>query len=483
MSEHDPVREALTRLSGKGEEPGLSFDRLVVGRRRRRRRRAVTLAAPLLVVGLIATLVVVPDAGEEPGLVAVGELRSQLARSTAPAPEDDVAAVVAADTDLALGLYERFATGNDQNLVFSPYSIALALAMLEPGSAGASRQELHDVLGIDIDDASYHAARNALARQLAAAAEGRDVDGDGEPDEDGAIRLDIANGAFTQAGLPVEPAYLDRLATDYDAGLQTLDFFRAPEPSRVTINDWVAERTDQRILDLLAEGTITPDTRVVLANAVFMEAAWVKPFDATLTRIRPFTRLEGSAVDVDMMHAEVRTAYAEGDGWQAVRLPYQGGASMTVIVPEAGRMAQVESRLTGGLLDQLPAGPTVGGSSAWSDRLVDLALPTFSFGARPALTPALRSLGLDSVLDPRRADLSGITTADQLFLAEAVHQANVEVDEEGTTASAATALLVEVVSAPQLASLTVDRPFIVVIRHDATGAVLFLGRVTDPTKA
>jgi serpin B len=251
-----------------------------------------------------------------------------------------------------------------------------------------------------------------------------------------------------------------------------LDFARDSEAARLAINDWVAQRTNERIDELLPEGSIDDLTRAVLVNAIFFKANWQFPFDSDLTDGAPFHLLDGSTTDVQLMHGDMRLDYAAGDGWQAVELPYVGGASMLVLVPDEGRFAEVEKELHERLLDEI--------NRELTEHQVDLRVPRWESESDLDLIPPLEALGVKDLFDRSRADLSGIAGNRDLYVTGVFHDANITVDETGTEAAAATAVVVGEVSAPPPAALTVDRPFIYLIRDDANGEILFMGRLLEP---
>jgi serpin B len=274
--------------------------------------------------------------------------------------------------------------------------------------------------------------------------------------------------------MPLETAYLEALAARFDAGLRLVDYVGDTETARRTINTWVGERTEQRIPELLVPGVLTGDTRLTLVNAIYLKAPWRTPFAAEATGAAPFTRGDGTVVDVPTMSTTTGLRYAAGPGWRAVELPYLGGAlAFTVIVPDD--LAAFEATLDAAALDALTA--------ALEDRTVSLSLPRFGMETKASLADALRALGMPIAFDRSRADFSGITAAEQLVIADVIHQANIDVDEKGTEAAAATAVVMETTSAPAEEPVTVraDRPFLFLLRDLPTGAVLFLGRVSDPS--
>jgi serpin B len=395
----------------------------------------------------------------------------QLVAATAPrltgTPADAASAGAAIDA-FGLDLYRLVAGGDrDGNLVISPVSIALGLAMARPGARGETAGEmdavLHDV-GTD-GHAAWVAALDAALN--ARTGSFQDRTGAAQP-----VTLRIVNAPFAQRGLALEPAYLDALAARFDAGLRLVDYRGAPDAAREAINRWVADRTEQRIRTLLAPGAIDVMTRLVLVNAIYLKAAWQLPFQDAATVSRPFTRADGSTVDVPMMSHQDQFAYAAGAGWRAVELPYVGDRlALLVIVPDD--LAAFEGSLDGPTLDAVVA--------SLAPCQVTLGLPRFGIETQTELSDALAALGMPTAFSDR-ADFSGITTQEALQIAAVVHQANIDVDEAGTEAAAATAVIMRALGMPaDPVTLTVDRPFVFALRDLETGAVVFLGRVADPS--
>ncbi|QGG95940.1 serpin family protein [Actinomarinicola tropica] len=445
-----------------------------------RRRRGTRWLAAGLVLAVVVGACGGDDGDAEVAAAEVVEVGSDVPREP-PAASVRTAPVVESDTAFAVDLYQALrADADGGNLFFSPYSITVALAMTTAGARGDTYEQLAAALGVSDAD-EWHAQRNALdqdlleERHMWEGAEGL------QP-----LELSIANSIWGQAGYPFDPAYLDLLASHYGEGLRTVDFIGAPEESRTAVNDWVGEATEGRITDLVPEGAITDLTRLVLANAIHFEANWINRFDPSTTRDGTFTTLSGDDVTVPTMAQEIRALYGEGDGWGAVRLPYAGEASMVLLVPDHGRFDDVVSGLDAATLLEVTRRPEPTGSpAAMSDHIVDLQMPRFEVASEIDLVPALERLGIVDLFRPPMgddgADLTGITAARELFVSGAFHQANVTVDEEGTEASAATAMIISVTSAPPPATLHLDRPFVFVIQDDATGSILFIGEVTDPT--
>jgi serpin B len=345
--------------------------------------------------------------------------------------------------DFTFDLYRR-AAEKEGNVVLSPYSVAAALAMVREGARGATADEMARVLG---------AAPPA-------------VDAVGS-------RLDVANSVWLQSGFAVKPDYTSLLQSRYGAVAEQVDFQRATEQARQRINTWVEQKTEGKIEDLLVPGTVTADTRLVLANAVYFKGAWESPFDAKRTAAADFTLASGEKVSAPFMNQKARFGYVSDDRVTALSMPYAGGdVSMVVLLPaEAGGLVALERDLTRERLD------------AWVGAMrrleVTTAIPKFQMTSEMSLADTLSAMGMRRVFT-RDADLSGIAEGKGLALTAVVHKAFVDVNEEGTEAAAATGGVVGVTSVQNPVVFRADRPFLFVVRHEPTGTVLFIGRVVDP---
>ncbi|GAB3017327.1 serpin family protein [Natronobiforma cellulositropha] len=400
-----------------------------------------------------------PSNGDDDGEPAqMRVLSADIERASPSVGDADLEALVAGNTAFALSLLEET---EETNLFVSPISISLALAMTWAGAAGQTESEMADALAFPHGQEALHPAFNALWRTLEAA--------DGDDDEEFTLRL--ANAIWGQDGYPFEDDFLETLARHYGAGLRTLDFGEDPEAARATINDWVAEETDDRIEDLLPEGSITDDVRLVLTNAIYFFANWESPFDEDRTEDGTFTALDGSESMVAMMHQNLRTNYAAVDGHEVLELPYAGDARMVVFLPAAGEFEDFSADLDAARFGEL--------LEATGDAQGDLAFPRFEFETSLSLKETLSALGMETAFTDA-ADFSGMTDAERLFVDDVYHDAYVAVDEEGTEAAAATGAVMMPTSAPtETFDVTVDRPFLVAICDDETDSVLFLGRVGD----
>jgi serpin B len=364
---------------------------------------------------------------------------------------------------LAGGLYGEL-VGPD-NLAISPFSAAVALGMTVNGAAGGTRDEMLQVLAAG-DTRALDDGLNALTAYVESLA------GPVPHTKSDEIALDSANQVFGQAGYPWQQPFLDALARSYGAGLREVDFENDTEDARQAINGWTAEQTHDRIPEIVPEGAVDDATRMVLVNALYFKAPWLAPFDKSATSDQPFHLASGDPADVPMMNGSA--AYSEGDGWRAAHLLYSGGTlAMTVVLPDEGREDDLDSLVAGdGLADLVTAGPAE----------VFLTLPRWQFLVAAPLTDALTALGMSTAFDPDRADFSDMATEEQLFLQAVLQQVFISVDEDGTEAAAATAVVVGAESAqldpPE--PLVVDRPFVFVIHDTQHGTPLFLGKVTDP---
>jgi serpin B len=385
---------------------------------------------------------------------------------------DDVAAQARGNTAFALAVAARAPEGN---LFFSPYSISTALAMTYAGARGQTATQMADALHFVLPPDKLHPAFNAIDLALASRAAIKDRDGQSVE----AFKFSVANALWGDQRLKIQPSFVDLVGTNYGAGLRTVDF-GVPETARATINGWVSDQTSKRIQNLIPEGILTPLTRLVLTNAVYFLAPWETPFSPKATADGPFTKADNSPVTVPMMHRSGHMAYAEGDGWQAAELPYRGGQVVCdVLLPAAGKFAAFEQALTA---DQL--GTMLG---ALGDHRVNLAMPRFKTTSSLGLNEVLKALGMKDAFDPDKADFSGIngagSEADRLHISAVLHKAFVKLDEAGTEAAAATAVVMGVRSArgDRPVVMSVDRPFLFLIRDLPTGQILFWGRIVDPS--
>ncbi len=417
-------------------------------------------------IGTAAALMVTA-CGQPPRQLDPAEQRSTKSRVTSGASPAQVQQLVDANSAFAFDLY-REVKGKPGNLFFSPQSISVALAMTYAGARGNTASEMEKVLHSPLAAIDYHSTVNALDQALA-------TRGRGAKSSDGrAFRFNIVNQAWAQTGFNFLPDYLDNLALNYGAGLKLEDFAHDAETSRQTINDWASQRTEQRIKDLLPPDSVTGDTRLVLTNAVYFNAAWKQPFAKEQTGVGPFHLLDGTTASVPMMNREGSLPYTEQAGVQVVELPYDGDeVSLVALLPPAGQFASFEAQLDSAKLASLLSG--------LSPTPVNLSLPRFTTESTLPLTEVLSSLGMKAAFTPETADFSGMDGSRALSVGAVLHKGFVTVNEAGTEAAAATRVVVGITLAgPPARVVTADRPFVYLIRDRATGAILFLGRVVAP---
>jgi serpin B len=392
-------------------------------------------------------------------------IRSTEQRITAPEVADvDLATLVDGNTAFAASMYQQLRS-EPGNFFYSPHSISSALGMTWAGARGQTEKDMATALHFNLPQNQFHPAVNAL--DLALASRGKGAQGaDG-----GGFRLNIANALWGQVNYNFESAFLDVLGINYGAGMHIVDFEAQPQQAVDLINGWVAKKTEDRIKDILSPMSVNSGTRLVLTNAVYFNAAWQTPFDAANTVVGPFTTNSGATVQVPMMHGSVETQYAQGADYAAVELPYDGGElSMVIVLPND--LATFEPTLDGAKIDSI-----VGSMSGY---MVDISMPTFEFKSKFGLVDPLTKMGM-GVAFSDGADFSGINGQGGLVITDVIHQSFVKVNEAGTEAAAATAVIVGETSVPQPAKIDLDKPFVFFIRDLQTRAILFVGRVADPS--
>jgi serpin B len=384
--------------------------------------------------------------------------------ATKPVPiTDDLRAVAKAENAFTFDLYARLKS-RDGNLFFSPASVSTALAMTSAGARGETEKQMAATLHFDLPPGRLHAAYGTFGEILNAANKN--------------YRLSMANRLWAAKGYPFRPEFLALTRDRYGAELATLDFGRSEEARR-TIDGWVEQQTNDRIKDLIPPGVLDAMTRLVLTNAIYFKGNWADEFQKSATQDAPFRLAGGGEVRVPLMHQIDKFRYGEADGLQLVELPYAGGdLSMLVLLPREVGPGSLEAKLSARAVE--------GWMSEMGVRKVDLYLPRFKTTAEFRLGQTLAAMGMPLAFSDD-ADFSGMSSAESLKISEVIHKAFVDVNEQGTEAAAATAIVV----APTAARVSPeeppvlfrsDRPFLFLIRDHRSGAILFVGRVTDPTK-
>jgi len=390
-------------------------------------------------------------------------LQSDKPRLASEATGAETTELVAGNSAFAFDLYQALRQKSDGNLFYSPHSISLALAMTYAGSRGETEQQMAATLHYTLLQEQLHSAFNFLDTTLA---------GYSDPENEDAFQLNIANAIWGQDGYEFLSHFLDTLAENYGAGLRTVDYINATEAARQTINDWVSDETEEKIQDLIPQGTLDSLVRLVLTNAIYFNGKWVLPFEENNTHDAPFALLDGSTVTVPMMSQMEDLKYAEGDGYQAVELPYRDSSlTMLFILPEIGRFEELEQALSADLVASI--------TGEFTPQQVNLFVPKFTFESEFNLSETLIQMGMPAAF--AGADFSGMTGNRDLFISEVLHKAYVAVDEEGTEAAAATAVVMRLGAVmDESVLMMLDHPFLFLIRDNSTGAILFLGRVLNP---
>ncbi len=419
----------------------------------------------LLILGLTSCLGWFPgiEDSEDAQVVA-----SNVPRDTHPqVSNQEVASLVEGNSQFAFDLLAQLSS-DTQNVFFSPYSISSALAMTYAGARGNTQAQMGDVLHFNPTDQGIHPILNWLDLELAKR------DQISPPFEGEGFELSIANAVWGQNGYEFLQDYLDTLAVNYGAGLRVVDFASNPTVARITINDWVEDETNGRIEELLPASAIDADTRLVLTNAISFVASWLSPFDEGQTHDEPFTPLAGPSVSVPMMRQVETWRYTRFEAGQAIELPYNGEQiAMLLLIPDAGQFEAFAAGLDADRYENIV--------EALQERSVDLGLPKFNFSYDVALSTHLKALGMIDAFLPGAADFSGMDGNFTLFISSIQHKAFVSVNEAGTQATAATAVVVAPTMTPNPpVSLTINRPFILIIRDIPTGTLLFVGSIVSP---
>ncbi|MDI9434358.1 MAG: serpin family protein [Planctomycetota bacterium] len=386
-------------------------------------------------------------------------------------------AVVDGNTQFALALYQKL-RGGDGNLFFSPYSVSTALAMTYAGARGETERQMAEAMWYPTSGevlAKLGIAGEPMTADAFAGAFGgiiRELNAKGGKN---AYELRVANALWGQQDFAFLDAFVRLVEAEYGGRIRNVDFVGATEKARRTINTWVEEQTNGKIKDLISEGAVGQMTRLVLTNAIYFKGNWASQFKEDRTQDAPFTLLDASKVQVPMMNQKAKFGYGQTDDLQVLQLPYVGNElSMVILLPEAvDGIRQLEQELTAENL------------AKWLDSLhereVIVSIPKFKMTSKFSLESVLRSMGMGRAFTGA-ADFSGMTGRRDLFISAVIHQAYVDVNEEGTEAAAATGVVMKLTSAmpDRTPVFQADHPFLFMIRDNASGSILFFGRVSDP---
>ncbi|SEM56001.1 serpin family protein [Streptacidiphilus jiangxiensis] len=386
--------------------------------------------------------------------------RSDVLRVDAPvaaAPVADIRSAAVPSAELGLALLSRLSGKGD--VAVSPASLEGALALLLPGTRGATADEIRALLGTRLSGDAYAAALGALRRgELTQATQDHND-------------LSYADDLWLQSGLRLRSPYLRTLAAAFDTGVHTVDFEKDPGGAVAAINAQVLHETRGMIPKLFDQGSLNTSTRLALTDALYLHADWARSFDSDKTTAAPFHLADGQVVQVPTMTGDVDARAGSVQGWQTAELPYRGAhLAMDLLLPAASGQALPTAAQLGAALASVGQGTPA-----------TVHLPRFHFSYGQELSGVLQSLGVRTVFGPA-ADLGGIPAdGTSLHVSTVVQRARVDVDEQGTTAAAATGIGVATsAELPPPREISFDRPFLFLIRDTTTGQVLFLGRVTDP---
>ncbi|MCD6414723.1 MAG: serpin family protein [Candidatus Diapherotrites archaeon] len=393
------------------------------------------------------------------------------------ATPEGVASVVKANNQFAVNLYSEIIKdprNKDKNVFFSPWSISSAMVMAYEGARGQTADEIHSVFYFPEDD---KVRRSSFARMLNTINKGG-----------GKYELHTANALWLQKDYPFLESYKNVVSRHYLGEVRNLDFVHNPYGSSQEINNWVAGHTNNKIQDIVSPDLFeTEDIRAVITNAMYFKGKWAHQFDKADTRMDDFTLESGEKVEVPMMSVDDDFNYAEADGIQILEMDYQGGKiSMLVLLPLKENMYSMHRRVgdTSFNISYLESILTEEKLQEWRGKLrkreLLVYIPKYTFETSYSLVDYLKSMGMKKPFSLSGADFSGMDGTKGLYLRDVLHKAYVKVDEEGTEAAAATAVLVAMVAVPE--KFRADHPFIFIIQEKSTGNILFMGKVMDPTK-
>ena len=381
---------------------------------------------------------------------------------------NDIKEAVAGNAKFAFDLYGKLRRDPNAteprgkpngNLFFSPYSLSTALSMTYAGARGNTEKQMATTLHFTLPNQRLHPAFGFLQKQLI------------QEEKSRGYQLFLANALWGQKGEPILKEFLDLNKDYYDAGLTLLDFVNETEKSRQIINQWVEEKTKEKIKELIPQGGVDPATVLVLTNAIYFKGVWMIKFEKKDTELADFAISAEKKVQVDMMHLKEDFKYYEDEKMQVLELPYKSDElSMLVLLPqEIAGIKKVEDTLTVENLNVL--------LSKMQAEKVDVYLPKFKIvWGTFSLNEALIALGMRDAFG--NADFSGINGRGGIWISDVFHKAFIEVNEEGTEAAAATAVVMR--KAELSVVFHADHPFIFIIKDNRTGSILFMGRVMNP---
>jgi serpin B len=380
----------------------------------------------------------------------------------------DVSAIVSGSNRFALDLYQQLRS-EEGNLFFSPTSMSIALAMTHAGAEGQTESEIMKTLHFPEPANELHDRMAALQTLWTTAG------------KDQGIRLNLANRLWGQKSYDFLPEFLQITREKYGAELARLNFAMSAE-ARQTINRWIEQQTENKITDLIPPSAISADTKLVLTNAVYFHGAWSEPFEKAATQDEDFFLTKKETIKVPMMRRADEFRYGEIDDLKVLELPYgKGDLSMVILLPNrVDGLAKLEGKLTVPYLQKVMASVNL-------EDEVKVSLPKFKTASQFQMASTLRKMGMETAFDAKAADFSGMTGGKDLFISEVIHKAFVDVNEEGTEAAAATAVMMAPTAAlfekpKKVPVFRADHPFVFAIQDSRNGGILFLGRMVNPAE-
>ena len=383
--------------------------------------------------------------------------------ATSPTRQSGPESIALGNNMFAFDLYQRVAAKESGNLFFSPFSISTAMAVTYAGANGQTATEMAKTMRFGPNEPDFHYAYGSYLNAL-------------EDNAKGNIQLRIANRLWGEKTYKLRDDFVALNKRAYDSPLKPMDFIHSPDGSRTAINTWVADKTEQRIKDLIPEGMITTDTRLVLTNAIYFKGDWLYQFKPKKTKEKKFNLADGGTVKALFMHFDGAFDFHHAPKYKMIKLPYKGEKqSMVVVLPhENVSLEDVEKEINSSSFQQLNYG---------YKPEVELALPKFKTTQPLSLNSYLQDMGIQ-IAFTEKADFSLMTESQDLMISDVIHKAFIEVNEEGTEAAAATAVVMVLTSTnaaePKPETFVADHPFLFYIIDDQTGAILFMGRIMNP---
>ncbi len=370
--------------------------------------------------------------------------------------------VISANNQFAFDLYSEF-KDDEGNIFFSPYSISTALSMTYEGARGKTADEMQSVLHFPKDNTTRRIEFSKIINQI--------------NKKDKKYQLNTANALWAQKNYKFSEEYFNTIEQYYGGKVTNLDFVKDTENSRIIINNWIENQTNNKIKDLIPQGVLNDMTRLVLTNVIYFKGNWAKQFDKKDTREANFKVNSEKTIKVQMMSlTDKEFNYTETENLQILELPYEDNElSMLILLPKGEDLQTMEKSLDAEKLNGL--------KNNLREQEVNVYIPKFTFETKYFMGDTLKEMGMPTAFS-MAADFSGMDGTKNLFISSVIHQGFIEVNEEGTEAAAATAVVInyKLIAPAEIPTFKADHPFIFLIQEKGTGSILFLGKVVDPTQ-